>query len=53
LTVSNFFDNYSIDYFVLNEKIDFDLKGFECDAHWNDETHKNIAKILKKENIYQ
>lgn len=23
-----------------------DLKGFKCDTHWNDETHKNIARLI-------
>ena len=27
--------------------MNIELKSFECDGHWNDDTHKNIAKIIK------
>ena len=36
---------------LLSQKYKLPLKSFSCDAHWSDEAHRNIAKIIKKENI--
>lgn len=50
--IKKFFAKYSINHTILNYEINFKLKGFSCDAHWNDQTHKNIAKYLKSINFY-
>ena len=41
-------NNINIFQFLNKLKLTHDL-GFECDSHWNDNTHKEIAKYIKKE----
>ena len=41
-------NNINIFQFLNKLKITHEL-GFKCDTHWNDNTHKEIAKYLKKE----
>ena len=43
--------NLNIEYYDIVElakKEGFALKGFPCDSHWTDETHQNVAKLIKK-----
>lgn len=50
MILKRFLDAENIKFIFLNnaaKKMDIELKSFECDEHWNDETHKNIAKIIK------
>jgi len=39
------------DIYALSKKEGFELKGFPCDSHWSDETHLNVAKLIKDKNI--
>jgi hypothetical protein len=48
-TMEAFLKNKNIKYMHLNKIFKsngMNLKGFKCDGHWNDETHKNIAKLI-------
>ena len=38
-------------YLAHKKDVDFELKSFECDGHWNDETHRNIANTIFKNNF--
>lgn len=29
------------------------IKGFTCDKHWSDQTHKNVAKLIKSVNLVE
>ena len=51
LILKKFLDEENIEFIFLNDiakSMNIELKSFECDGHWNDETHKNIAKIIEK-----
>jgi hypothetical protein len=51
-----FLDGRDIGFILLND-IAFDMglsiEGFECDGHWNDLTHKNVASIIKSVNFLE
>jgi hypothetical protein len=50
IILKTFLDTEDIEFIFLNDtakNMDIELKSFECDGHWNDDTHKNIAKIIK------
>ena len=52
--IKKFLDRESIDFIFLNEiatKMNIKLEPFPCDEHWNNQTHQNIAKILKDINF--
>lgn len=51
--IKDFLNKNSIEYLILNKRINFELNGFECDSHWNDQTHINIAKFLREINFYK
>jgi hypothetical protein len=53
-TLTEFLTNQKIEFYdldLLSQKYRLPLTSFSCDAHWSDEAHRNIAKIVKKENI--
>ncbi len=53
-TLKAFLDEQNIlyhDIFALSKEKGFELEGFSCDTHWSDETHKNVAKLIKDEKI--
>jgi hypothetical protein len=35
----------------LAEKSGFALEGFACDAHWNNQTHLNVAKLIYEKGL--
>ena len=48
--LKKFLDTENIEFIFLNDiakSMNIELKSFECDGHWNDDTHRNIAKIIK------
>ena len=50
MILKRFLDTENIDFICLNntaKSMNIELKSFKCDGHWNDETHINIAKIIK------
>lgn len=51
--MKDFLNKNSIEYLIFDENINFELNGFTCDSHWNDQTHINIAKFLRKINFYK
>jgi len=49
--IEKFLKKHNIDFIFLNEtakKMNIKLEGFECDNHWNDKAHQDIAKIIKE-----
>jgi hypothetical protein len=49
--IEKFLNENSIEFIFLNEtakKMNIELKGFECDNHWNDKAHQDVAKIIKE-----
>jgi hypothetical protein len=49
--LKEFLETENIDFIFLNDLVEsmgIELKSFECDGHWNDETHRNIAKVIKE-----
>ena len=49
--LKKFLEKENIDFIFLNEKakeMGITLEGFACDSHWNDNTHKNIAQIIRE-----
>ncbi len=49
--LKKFLDAENIESMFLNdifESMSMELKSFECDGHWDDDTHRNIAKVIKK-----
>ncbi len=53
-TLTDFLTNQKIDFYdldSLSDKYSLPLKSFSCDRHWSDEAHRNIAKLIIKENI--
>lgn len=52
--IKKFLISENIDFIFLNDmakKMNIKLKTFPCDGHWVDETHKDIAKIIKKSKL--
>ena len=49
--IANFLNEKNIDFIDIVRDVDFELKSFECDGHWNDETHRNIANTIFKNNF--
>jgi len=52
--LKNFLIKENIEFMFLNDiakSMNIKLKSFKCDAHWNDETHQNIAKIIRNTNF--
>lgn len=47
----DFLKEQKIKYTILNNEVE--LNGFSCDKHWNDNTHINIAKYLRKINFIE
>jgi len=43
----------NIDFEIIGTKSSVNLESFSCDKHWNDKTHKEIAKYLKKINFFK
>ena len=51
MILKKFLDTENIEFIFLNDtakSMNIELKSFECDGHWNDDTHRNIAKIIKE-----
>jgi len=51
MILKKFLESENIEFIFLNDiakSMNIELKSFECDPHWNDETHRNIAKIIKE-----
>ena len=51
MILKRFLDEQNIEFLFLIEaanSMNLQIKYFECDNHWTDETHINIAKIVKK-----
>lgn len=46
--ITTFLNEMNIDFLDVVRQVDFELKSFECDGHWNDETHKNISNAIYK-----
>ena len=49
--IKEFLNSENIEFIFLNDlsdKMNLELKSFSCDGHWNDDSHKNIAKIIRK-----
>ncbi len=52
--LTTFLDEQDITYhdiLSLAKKEGFELSGFPCDSHWRDETHLNVAKLIRKEGL--
>jgi hypothetical protein len=50
MILKKFLDEENIKFIFLDDvakSMNIELKGFICDTHWNDDTHKNIAKLIK------
>ena len=48
--VEEFLTEKKIDFIFLNDEVkkrNIELKTFKCDGHWDDETHRNIARVIK------
>ncbi len=48
--IKEFLTEKNIDFIFLNnevKKMGIALKTFSCDGHWNDETHRSVAKVIK------
>lgn len=41
------------DIYALSQEKGFVLKGFSCDSHWSDDTHKRVAKLIKEEGLIE
>ena len=51
IVLKRFLDAEGIEYMYLDnvaKDMNIELKSFECDHHWTDEAHKNIARIIKE-----
>ena len=51
IKLQKFLNTKNIEFINLNDVakgMNIKLKTFECDSHWNDETHRNIAKLIKR-----
>ena len=54
LILKKFLDSENIKFMFLNDtvkKMGIELKSFKCDGHWNDYTHKSIARLIKDTNF--
>lgn len=54
--ISEFLNKKNINFILLNSlalQMKMPLETFSCDEHWNNNTHQNIAKILKENNFIQ
>jgi hypothetical protein len=51
-----FLKEQNIDYhdiYALSKEEGFGLDGFSCDSHWRDQTHLNVAKLIKDKKIVE
>ena len=52
--LKRFLEKEHIAFYDLREiakKEHLEIPSFSCDKHWNDTAHRNIAKLIKRENI--
>jgi len=53
-TLTDFLQEQDITYhdiYSLAKKEGFELEGFACDSHWSDQTHLNVANLIKKKGL--
>jgi len=49
--IKKFLNKHHIEFLFLNKTakdMNIKLNGFECDKHWNDKAHQDVAKIIKE-----
>jgi len=50
IKIKNFLENEGIEFIFLDDMLEINnirYTIFKCDGHWDDELHKNIAKMIK------
>ena len=54
--LQKFLNEQNIEFIFLDniaQDMNISLAGYECDSHWNDKTHNNIAHIIQESRLVQ